>query len=321
MELFYFKLFLPAAIKGIPANILEQITQQGFTFDKENGSGLGLYHAKEVIEEHGGKIDFDTIPDKGTRVIITLPLIDPPVWFLDYIRLKPKSKIIILDDDQSIHYLWKGRYESMNIEENQLELIHFTKACDMTTWIQQRQDLKDCLFLVDYELLNQGTDGLDLIEAHNIAKQSILVTSRSEEKQIIEKCNKLKVKLLPKALAGYVPFEVIKDSSSRKQIVIIDDDKIFTQSLKEELEEQNKEVTVFHSSTELEQNLTNLNKDAKFLVDLNIQEKKDGIKICQTLYKKGFRDIHILTADSLFQATEPFIKSTINKKDFDKILK
>ena len=38
------------------------------------GSGLGLSIANAVIRAHRGKIDIQSVPDKGTRVVITLPI-------------------------------------------------------------------------------------------------------------------------------------------------------------------------------------------------------------------------------------------------------
>lgn len=41
---------------------------------KDNGSGLGLFYAKTIIEEHGGSITLDTTHKKGARFVITLPV-------------------------------------------------------------------------------------------------------------------------------------------------------------------------------------------------------------------------------------------------------
>jgi two-component system phosphate regulon sensor histidine kinase PhoR len=38
------------------------------------GYGLGLPIARLIIEQHGGQIAFDTIPQKGTTFYFTAPL-------------------------------------------------------------------------------------------------------------------------------------------------------------------------------------------------------------------------------------------------------
>ena len=64
------------------------------------------------------------------------------------------------------------------------------------------------LFLMDYEISGSTESGLDLIETLGIQKQSILVTSRYEEKNIRERCESLGVRLIPKSMSGFVPIEI-----------------------------------------------------------------------------------------------------------------
>lgn len=56
--------------KGIPDNILENIFDFGFTTARR-GSGIGLYHVKEIIESLKGKIKVNNKVNKGVEFIIS----------------------------------------------------------------------------------------------------------------------------------------------------------------------------------------------------------------------------------------------------------
>jgi two-component system, OmpR family, sensor histidine kinase CiaH len=62
---------------GIPKNIIHRIFDPFFRGDKarsENGVGLGLTLTKKIIENHGGIISIKSEENKGTTVVIFLPI-------------------------------------------------------------------------------------------------------------------------------------------------------------------------------------------------------------------------------------------------------
>ncbi len=59
---------------GIPEESRERIFLLFFSTKGRRGTGIGLTVTKKVIEEHGGKIWFETKTDEGTRFVIELPL-------------------------------------------------------------------------------------------------------------------------------------------------------------------------------------------------------------------------------------------------------
>lgn len=61
---------------GIAPENLIHIFESGFTHRTNlTGEGLGLFIARSIILEHGGTIQAESVPKKGTTFIITLPLI------------------------------------------------------------------------------------------------------------------------------------------------------------------------------------------------------------------------------------------------------
>ena len=54
-----------------------------FQSDKAGGTGLGLAHAKIIIDLHGGTIDIESSPGTGTRVRIRLRFEEAPLEMSD----------------------------------------------------------------------------------------------------------------------------------------------------------------------------------------------------------------------------------------------
>jgi two-component system sensor histidine kinase AtoS len=45
-----------------------------FFTTKESGTGLGMFISKKIIDNHGGSIDIQSEPARGTTVTVTLPV-------------------------------------------------------------------------------------------------------------------------------------------------------------------------------------------------------------------------------------------------------
>lgn len=197
--------------RGIPKEILKRLGEKGVTYGKENtqsGSGLGVYHAKKTIESFGGEFSIDSTEGKGTTVSILLPLAEAPDWFAQQINLVGKKYLVTLDDDSSIHQIWIERLSTLAGLD--IEHIKFQSGESFEKYVNSNiNKIKECIFLVDYELSNQAKTGLQIIEDLVIEKHSILVTSRYEDQDVVEKAKKLNLKILPKNLCGFVPFNLV----------------------------------------------------------------------------------------------------------------
>ncbi|MBW2216586.1 MAG: PAS domain S-box protein [Deltaproteobacteria bacterium] len=60
--------------EGMLPEVLERIGDPFFTTKRDiGGTGLGLAISKKIIEDHGGKIEFDSVPGEGTTVKVMVP--------------------------------------------------------------------------------------------------------------------------------------------------------------------------------------------------------------------------------------------------------
>jgi len=59
---------------GIPEDILPLIFEERFT-TKPDGTGLGLFLVKQIMNDHGGEIDVTSKQEKGTTITISFPAI------------------------------------------------------------------------------------------------------------------------------------------------------------------------------------------------------------------------------------------------------
>jgi hypothetical protein len=189
--------------KGIPGDLFPELGQRGRTFNKENGSGLGLYQARTNVEKWGGRLEIKSQVGLGTTVKLVLPKATPPKWFVPSIEVRENGTIVIVDDDASIHQIWGNRFTA-NLPQTGLPLVHLSTPEQLRKWKTESSE-RPALYLVDFEFLGKSENGLRLIESLGIEAQSILVTSRHEDPEVVGRCLVRNIRLIPKAMAGFVP--------------------------------------------------------------------------------------------------------------------
>ena len=191
--------------KGIPKDLIPHLGTRGATFNKIDGSGLGLSHAFSTIEDLSGTMKIISQENFGTVVKMNIPRQHPPSWFVSTLKIPSSGKVVILDDDQTIHQIWHERIEKLR-EGQYKDLIGFSNPDSLRGYFRLNyHDLSDAIFLIDFEILGQNENGLNIIAELGIQSQAYLVTSHYENSDVRDQCEKLGVKLIPKSMSGFIP--------------------------------------------------------------------------------------------------------------------
>lgn len=178
---------------GIAIENLNKVFEKHFTFGKEDGSGLGLYYAKKLVESNLGNIEITSQLNIGTKLSMIVPLAKTPSWHVDVISLENCDSIALCDDQQTMIDAWKIKFNSL---ARPLSIQAFN-SCEM---MESKLNLAaPSLFLVDYDLGENKMTGLEFLKRHQtLSTRYILVTGHFDEPWLQAECERLKCKLLPK---------------------------------------------------------------------------------------------------------------------------
>jgi len=289
--------------KGIPPEILPRLGQRGETHGKAGGSGLGLFHARTTVESWGGSLSITSELGKGTTVTIKLLKAEAPEGFVSVLNLTSGSPVVVLDDDAAIHQVWQGRFDSLRVKEHDIEVLHFSESDKLREWVKNNTaKAENAHYLFDYELVGYKETGLNLAEELELCGKTILVTSRCEEKRIIDECKHLKVRIIPKGLADFVPIQItdrVEGAGETKKIaVLIDDDALVHMNWEDTAAAAGVELKAFKDPAGFLSNLEAFPKDTPIYIDSELGNDIKGENIAVDLREKGFTNITLETGHS-----------------------
>ena len=191
---------------GIPKDRLPLIFEPGVSFDKVQGSGLGLSYAANKIHSWNAAYAISSKMNEGTTFEIIFPEGSAPAWISSCVTISKNATIIILDDDEYIHNIWKQKFSHDFIRENNLVIMHFHTPEELENHCRsQTVSISNSIFLLDYEFAGHKMNGLSLAETLGIISKAILVTSRYEDDDVREDCQRFGMKILPKSFVMTVP--------------------------------------------------------------------------------------------------------------------
>lgn len=305
---------------GIPEEILPKLGEKGFSYGKRggnSGTGLGVYHAKKTIEEFGGTFEASSIIGRGTTISLRLPRASAPDSFVSSIELSESATVVSFDDDGSIHQVWKERLEKVRASDSKLNIEHlsFSSAAELEKWIlsTSKAAREKMLFLLDYELSGSNENGLHVAERFEITRQSILVTSRHEEKHVREQATLSGIKIISKSLAHLVPI-VIKHSSLEADAIQIEDDAPIRQMWADVAKKKRKNLRQFSTPQEFLAAAATIERRTPLYIDVHLQNEARGEELARTAYDLGFYEIYLSTGYSTEGFKKPdFIKEVRGK--------
>ena len=179
---------------GIPKEHISKVYGLGFSYDKEKGTGLGLYYVAQKIKQWGGKIHIQSKERKGTRVEMSFPFDLSLDFFESSLNLSSFEEILIVDDDRSVFHRWIRKLSGFSGKISYLSKPHIPK--DKMSQIQAGK----CLPLIDQEFRGDLETGLSLIIQQNLSKESFLVTNNHCQLDLLKEAQKRGIRIIPKPM-------------------------------------------------------------------------------------------------------------------------
>lgn len=188
---------------GVPQDRRDSIFDKGVTF-KEGGTGFGLYHARQYLEQWNGTIKCLS-PSDGASFEITMPVVGAPAWFADHVDAVSKKNVVVLDDNRLIHRLWKDRFHSIaGMSETKFYFLSSEEEFE-TCLGQIGSEISQTIILCDYDLNLPNKTGLDILRAYGVSSMALMVTNNFQSDELIQECEKEQIQILPKPCIYSVP--------------------------------------------------------------------------------------------------------------------
>ncbi len=175
---------------------------------KTAASALEFKQVRKSLEVWGGRFEVKSEAGIGTERRILLPMAEAPFWYVDRIEVPSNTTLAVVDDDLSVHQVWQRTFDAHMLKKNDCTLVCFSTPEEFSKWLTANpKRVRHTQYFIDYEFAQGVENGLQLIERHSIQSRSVLVTNRFEERGVLEVCARLRVRMIPKTMLGFVPVE------------------------------------------------------------------------------------------------------------------
>lgn len=253
-----------------------------------------------------GKLEFESREGKGSTFRIILNSTNPSKIFTNEINTALYEKIIILDDDPGFHEVWIQK-----LSKSKDKLIHIYSISEMLVHFPKLND--SILLLSDFELMDKNMNGIDLILYFNHLRSSILITARSDETFIQEKCLKHSIKLIAKAAINQ-----IKVTEEFGHIVLIDDEKLTHLDWALFFKKRNIPFSSYYSVNNFLENTFKHDLDTRIYIDSQLGDLRGEIE-SEKIFKQGFQKLYMATGHNRLDIVKPDWILEIHSKSPGKI--
>jgi CheY-like chemotaxis protein len=152
---------------GIEDAVRPHIFEPFFTTkDPGRGTGLGLATVLGIVEQRGGRIEFESVPGEGSVFVVLLPAAVPAAAAPDVRASEARSlvgteTVLVVEDDEIIRTLVARTLRGQGYEV--LEARHGSEALEL--WEAHRDEIG----LLVSDIVMPGMSGVEL--AHRIAEE------------------------------------------------------------------------------------------------------------------------------------------------------
>ena len=294
------KIILQDNGKGMAPAVLAKIRSGiSVTADKINGSGIGLTQVRSTMEANHGSMVIDSQVGVGTRITLIFTKASPPNWMARQINLHHGDIVVVLDDDDCIHDIWRKRFAKYR---QVIQLKHFTCGQQAVDFINHHPKKHQIFLLSDFELIDQELNGAQVIEQTMMQKQAILVTSHHESQEVRELAIEAGLQILPKQLASAIVIEVASASMDngaasvkKTDVVIIDDDQLLANSLANFFQNKFMRAAIYHHPDQCLKHITEYQKDTIICMDYDFKATINGLELAEKLHQLGFTKLFLFS--------------------------
>lgn len=273
--------------KGISSNIISKLGQKGATFHKKGGHGLGLFSIKEILQGWNSDLKIESKEGYYTKMSFSIPVQKEYDLFLKAIDISSDQKIIVLDDDEIIHKIWKNKFSLYPGLKN--KVFYFFSVEDFEKKFSQIKNA--WLFLIDQEIGRNKITGIDLIQKFSLEQKSVLVTAKAKDPVLQKKAIQIKLKVIDKSQLGQI--EILYNNQENLN-VLIDDDELVRKLWQYKAKSQKKRLYVYEDVKNFLENDKDIPFESTIYIDSNLKDGK-GEVLAKKIYDKGFRKIFLVT--------------------------